>query len=373
MTLECVDIASETHDVKSFYFRIVSDEQGPPLLWPHRPGQFVTLRLWYKGTLIPRSYTVSSPPTRPSLLSLTIKRDPAGLVSRFMHDRLSIGDRLSCTSPGGNFDLYSIKPRRKIVMLTGGAGITPAMSMLRYLYDMRATENEVIFIHSARTPDDIIFRDETLLMSKQSHTKVHYVCAQHAEPGMENGFLSKEILQRIVPDIHDSTILTCGPTPYMDAVKSMLNEIGVDMNNYHEESFGDPSKRFNPGGATPKTLDLGCSESTTKSDSPRFHEDNATSEIPDLAADTEDCTVRFSISNQTLTYSPQETLLQVATRAGIAVATNCQMGLCGTCKAKCTAGNVVMDTTEGLTDEDMSNGYVLTCVGRANGLIDLEL
>lgn len=363
--LDCVDITSETHDVKSFHFRVLPRGDGPAPLCLHRPGQFVTLRLRHGDALVLRSYTISSPPSRPFLMSLTIKRDPNGLVSRFMHDRLMVGDRLPVNGPGGNFDLQSVEPRARILMLTGGSGITPAMSMLRYIHDMRQSRHDVTFFHSARTPDDIIFRAETALIAESGNTAVRYICERDAEPGMFQGFLSREILEQEVPDIHERTVLTCGPAPYMDAVRTFLAEVGFDMSHCHEESFGNPSERENPDGATPETL------------APDAVGDVLTARTAaDATADTttEDAgKIVFSLSGRTADYKSGETILAIATREGIAVPTNCQMGLCGTCKAKASGGAVRMDDTEGLEPGEAEEGFVLTCCGRPSGLVIVEL
>ena len=90
--LRCVDIRPETHDVKTFSFR--TEHNGKPVLFLHKPGQFVTIRLAHEGQLVPRSYTIASSPSQPFTLQMTTKRDPNGLVSRFMHDHFSVGDLL---------------------------------------------------------------------------------------------------------------------------------------------------------------------------------------------------------------------------------------------------------------------------------------
>lgn len=185
--LECVDMTQETHDVRSFHFRIRSKSGEPAPLCLHRPGQFVTLRLRVGDRLVPRSYTISSSPSRPMLMSLTIKRDPNGLVSRFMHDVFGVGDLLPVSGPGGSFDLVSVKPRDRLVMLSGGSGITPLMSMLRYIHDTRARNFDVVFLHSARRPSDIIFRRELDLIASTNDVKLGFICEAMPSPKWMRG------------------------------------------------------------------------------------------------------------------------------------------------------------------------------------------
>ena len=365
--LECVDIGQETSDVSSFHFWLKSESGEPTPLCLHRPGQFVTLRLRAGDRLVPRSYTISSSPSRPMLMTLTIKRDANGLVSRFMHDEFKVGDLLPVSGPSGNFDLVSVKPRDRLVMLSGGSGITPLMSMLRYIHDTRSRNFDIVFLHSARTPDDIIFRRELELIASTNNVKLGFICERDAEQEVDGGYLTADILQRYVGNIHDCTVLTCGPAPYMDAVRAMLGRLSFDLEHYHEESFGDPSERDNPEGAGPKDLTVDEIAVTFPTQTQK------TQSLQSIELQSGANAITFNTSGKTVSYTPGQTILEVATREGIAVATNCQMGLCGTCKAIKREGVVDMDEEEGLTDTDRSEGYVLTCVGRPKGSLSIDI
>jgi glycine betaine catabolism B len=368
--VECVDIEPETHDVKTFHFRVRARKDGASPLCLHRPGQFVTLRFRHGEKLVPRSYTVSSSPSRPMLMTLTIKRDPNGLVSRFMHDRLEVWDVLPISGPSGSFDLVSARPRRNIVMLSGGSGITPLMSMLRYIHDTRAGEFDVTFLHAARSADDLIFRSELGLIARRSKVKLGFICERDAESGMDRGYLSRDLLERHAPDILASTVLTCGPAPFMAAVRAMLGEMGFDMAHYHEESFGDPAERQNPEGAKPESLtpDFVSTKEADGAEPVAAEDGKDASTETDVASE-----IHFTLTGKSVSYEPGQTILDVASSAGIAIPTNCQMGLCGTCKQKCLGGVVKMDDTEGLEPGEEELGMVLTCCGRPVGTVSIEL
>ena len=365
--LECIDIEAETHDVKTFYFHIISDTNGDDTpIGQYRPGQFVTLRLRHGDQLVPRSYTISSSPSRLMLLTLTIKRDPNGLVSRFMHDRFHVGEIISANGPNGTFDLHSIELQKHIVMLSGGSGITPLMSMLRYIYDTRGLNHNVTFLHSARTPSDIIFRQELELIASRLQIKLGFICKNDAEEGMDANFLDRAVLDKYVPKILDCTVLTCGPKPYMQAVKEILNELNFDMDHYHEESFGNPGLDRNPEGALPETLTLDKLEVLKRTE---FIED---AQVSKLMAEKGPNEIEFTVSGKSVAYLPGQTILDIAVQVGIAIPTNCQMGLCGTCKIQCLSGNVQMDDTEGLEPGEKDTGMILTCCGRPNGRVSVE-
>ena len=254
-TLVCRQIQDITHDVKTFLF-----EPAQPALFQHEPGQFVTLQLQIDGRSVSRCYTISTPPTRPHLLGITVKRQPGGLVSNWLHDTMTPGKRISADGPFGVFTIGRHRSA-KYLFLSGGSGITPVMSMTRTLYDL-GSDADVLFVHSARTPADIIFRRELETMASTVPTvRVVPVCEQDAprEPwGGLRGYLSVEMLKLLAPDLAERTVFCCGPAPYMAAVRRMLGEAGFDMQNYHEESFSFEDltmKEFSARGQTDGATD----------------------------------------------------------------------------------------------------------------------
>ncbi|MBN8629319.1 MAG: hybrid-cluster NAD(P)-dependent oxidoreductase [Rhodobacterales bacterium] len=371
--LRCVRIFHETRDVKTFHF-VDADQGETQTLFRHKPGQFIVLRLRSDAHALNRSYTVASPPSRPETLQLTIKRDPNGLVSRYMHDHLKVGDVLPVSGPVGEFNSVDINSRRSLLLLSGGSGITPVMSILRYIYDSADTETDVIFLHSSRTPADIIFRNELSTMAAaRDNLKIGFICDADAEDGMRSGLFSFALLNEMAPDFLERTVLTCGPKPYMQAIKDMLFMSGFDMKQYHEESFSEASNRRHPENATPDTVGpqtgkgrlpdtIGEAESKLPASDPPIVDSSAAGEQ----------VVNFRISGKSENYKAGETLLAIASRAGIAVPTSCQIGLCGTCMLKILRGEVEMDEDEGLEDEFRAEGYRLSCCGHPKGTLDVE-
>src|SRR5471032_2832732 len=220
-TLICRAVRQETHDVKTFIF---SAPQAR--LFRYAPGQFITLELQIDGQGINRCYTLSSTPSRPDLVSITVKRVPNGPVSNWLHDHLQPGAALKVLGPSGGFScfLHAMPAGQKYLLLSAGSGITPLMSMARAMHDM-AQDADVAFVHSARSPDDIIFARELELMAfnRPSQFRLGLVCerrgAQPAWAGF-NGFLSLAVLQNVAPDFLERKVYTCGPAPYMAAVRA---------------------------------------------------------------------------------------------------------------------------------------------------------
>jgi glycine betaine catabolism B len=165
LTVKCMQIIEETTDAKTF--RFVAE---PPVLFSYKPGQFVTLDLEIDGAQISRSYSISSTPSRPHSLEITVKRVPSsspdlprGLVSNWLNDNLQVGDRLKLSGPMGKFTCFNY-PAPKLLFLSAGSGITPMMGMSRWIHDSGA-DCDVVFFHSARTANDVIFRDELELLA----------------------------------------------------------------------------------------------------------------------------------------------------------------------------------------------------------------
>ena len=346
-TLVCRQVQEITHDVRTFLF-----EPAQPALFHHEPGQFVTLQLQIDGRPVSRCYTISTPPTRPHLLGITVKRQPGGLVSNWLHDTMTPGKRISADGPFGVFTTAR-HPSAKYLFLSGGSGITPVMAMTRSLYDL-GSDADVLFVHSARTPADIIFRRELETIASTVRTvRVVPVCERDAprEPwsGLR-GFLSVEMLKLMAPDLAERVVFCCGPAPYMAAVRRILGDAGFDMQNYHEESFSFE--------------DLTMKEFSA-SDSPA---DDAL----DAASSTRTYSVEFVRSGQTFTCAEDENVLDAAYAAGLSPVSSCGQGMCGTCKTTMISGTVDMQHNGGIRPREIARNKVLICCSKPTSDLTID-
>lgn len=328
----CRRVIEETPDVKTFVFTSPTDR-----MFCFSAGQYVLVHLKIEGAAVTRSYSVSSPPTRPLDLQITVKRTPGGLVSNWLHDNLGAGDEVEIEGPLGSFNLDDL-PYETPLFLSGGSGITPVMSMLRALTD-RATDQDISFIHSARTPGDIIFRRELdALASRFPNVRVTCVCSQEDRTWRgPTGRIDSQMLLTLVPNLHRRTVFACGPEGYMKTARACLHAIGFPPAQYHEESFG---------GSNGSRSELASAISSS---------------------------VRFARSGVEHHCAPGETLLEAARNCGIYIPTACQQGVCGTCRIAKLSGEVAMDDLGGLNAEDKSAGYVLACCSRPQGTVLLDV
>ena len=332
-TLVCCHIRQETHDVKSFLCRT-----RKPSLFRFQPGQFITLELEIEGETINRCYTISSPPTRPDTLSITVKRQPGGKVSNWLHDNLTPSSEIKALGPAGEFS-YTRHTAQKYLFLSGGSGVTPLMSMVRTHYDL-GEDKDIVFVHSARTPLDIIFnRELETIAAGMAHFKTAFVCEKSGDGKPwegHTGFLTLQMLRDISRDFAQREIFCCGPAAYMSAVRGLLEGIGFNMAHYHDESFsfGDhlqPAVVQKPTQATPVAGSF---------------------------------KIEFTKSGQSISCGPDQFILDAARDAGMRLPFSCSKGLCGTCKSKKLAGNVVMTHGGGIRQREIDAGMVLICCSK---------
>ena len=334
--LECCAIKNETHDVKSFYFKSLK-----PSLFQFLPGQFITLELEINGESINRCYTISSTPTRPHTLSITVKRHPNGIVSNWLHDNMQVGRQISVLGAAGDF-ICTQYPASKYLFLSGGSGVTPLMSMSRSFYDL-VEDADIAFLHSARTPADIIFAHELQLMSQQTHFRSAFICEKADTDWLQTtncfgGYLNTDTLKQAVPDFMQREVFTCGPAPYMAAVRELLKNADFNMGQYHEESFN-----FDKLPAI----------------------DQATTEVISQTLSTsEKFNIEFTKSATHVNCAPDQFVLDAGIAAGMRLASSCRKGLCGTCKSKLISGKVDMKHGGGIRQREIDQGMFLPCCSK---------
>ncbi len=336
LSLHCVQVIDETHDVKTFRF-----VASPPKLFSHRPGQFLTLEVPVDGRTVRRSYTISASPSRPHLIAVTVKRFASGLISTWLHENLRAGSALYADGPFGKFTC--IGDDGPYLFISGGSGITPVMAMSRWLCDTTA-ESDINFIHFARSPDDLIFADELRFMSHQlPGFRVHFVCSQAEKDTSWNGpvgRISRELLVTLVPGLSDRSIYLGGPLGFMDATRCILEQIGCDMSRLHLEVFGGIPRR------SAKAAEAQAGKPAK---------------------------VVFSASNIEVDCTGSDYVLDLALDRGLEQAFSCRAGQCGTCKVMLLEGAVEHDCADGLSPDDAREGFILSCQARPFGTVVVDL
>jgi ferredoxin-NADP reductase len=372
LVCRCYRIVNETPDVKTFC--LIADS---PILFNFKPGQFVNLEVEINGKRVIRSYSISSSPSRPYHLALTIKRVPAppdnptipaGLVSNWLQDHLKVGDRIQLIGgPLGHFTCLPDLPP-KVLFISAGSGITPMMSMSRWIQDTLAN-CDVVFLHSARTPEDIVFRTELEAMAAQMpnfHLAVTITRQALGHPWMGlTGRISEGMMRSVAPDLLERAVFVCGPEEFTRGIKSMLEGINFPMQNYKEESFGGrkaTSTKSKPAVEQPPTMIR-----NGRMQHPEMAIPPATAGGAGAAAglSTPDSppVVSFAKSKQEVLADGSSSILELAEQEGIEIRNACRVGACGACKVLTREGKVKYQTPPaGLSASDQQAGYALACV-----------
>ena len=328
--LVCVAVRPETRDVATFVFAAPE-----PRLFRFAPGQFMTFELAAAG--VQRCYTIASPPTRPWRIEVTAKRSPAGAGSGWLHDTMRPGVRVPASGPMGEFT-FSPRPGGRYLFLSAGSGITPLMSMARTAHDL-GSDADIVFVHSARSPADLIFADELAAMSRRpgfrSVSAVASVPPGSAWTGLR-GRLSPAMLAAVAPDLLAREAFCCGPAPYMAAVRAMLDASGFDRARYHEESFAFAAPEPQTEAAT----------------------------LPETPADSQAYRVQFTKLGRSVQCPSGSTILAAARAAGLRLPSACNKGVCGTCKSRLVAGTVALRHGGGIRQREIDEGMTLLCCAR---------
>lgn len=340
--LECAMVVPETADCATFTFR------APSGAWfDYQPGQFVTLDLPLPGGNLQRTYTISSSPSRPLSISVTVKAQPGSIGGRWMLDHLRPGMRLRAYGPAGIFSFLRHEAA-KYLFISAGSGVTPLMSMATWAWDSGEMP-DIVFVHAARSPADIIFRQRLEMMADRVPGLQLRFTVEEPDPFRSwhgyRGRLSQIMLGLMAPDYLEREVFCCGPEPFMQAVRDMLTALGFDMERYHQESFGMPVRDI--------------------ADAPVLDD-----VVPDQDSEAQ---VTFALAGVTAQCAETDTILTVARASGLNIASGCTFGLCGTCKIRKTSGEVHMVHNGGISDEDIAAGYILACCSNPIGAVTVEV
>jgi ferredoxin-NADP reductase len=345
-SLVCCAVRAETQDVRTFVFAAPE-----PRRFAYRAGQFMTIGVAIDGVAVNRCYTLSSTPTRPDTLSITVKRVPGGPVSNWLHDHLRPGMALESTGPMGDFVLPGTNAG-PLLFLSAGSGITPLMSMARAASDA-AQDPDIIFFHSARTPEDIICRSELNYFNALSRgIRTVTVCGSPGEKDWNgpNGRLTIDLLRQACPDFLERTTFVCGPAAYMTSVRAMLEGARYDMSRYHQESFD-----FEQFGT--EQPDLAA---------------EIVAEEPHADTHGGGFRVTFTKSGLTIDCDSTTTILTAARGAGMRLPSSCRQGVCGTCKSRLVSGAVDMKAAGGIRQREVDQGMILLCCSRPTNDLVVE-
>jgi ferredoxin-NADP reductase len=347
LQLTLARVVPETTTAKTFRFLV-----PPGVEVAHQAGQFLTFDWLIDGQKVVRSYSISSSPSQSRHhLDITVKRVPDGRVSGYLHEHAAPGLTVTARPPAGRFVLGDPPPRR-LLCLAAGSGLTPVMSILRWIDDA-CLPVEATLIYSVRTADEIFFGRELerLAETLPGFRAVVTLTQPHAAWTGASGRITRDMILQHCPEPADAMVYLCGPKPFMDAARALLAECGVPPERVRVELFGGPPAGRRPSPARAALAGDRRPAAETVAAAPR---------------------VTFARSGKSVPIPTGCTLLETAEMNGVALPYSCRQGQCGTCATRLLAGEVRMDAEDGLDPELRRQGYILACVSRAQGDVTLD-
>ncbi|ASN53032.1 ferredoxin reductase [Sinomonas sp. R1AF57] len=410
---ECVETVPEAGGMMTFVFRRTD---GAPLAF--RAGQYVNIAFPVNGEdqePVDRSYSLSSSPTEPWTFSVTVKRDPGGLVSPWVHQNVRPGTVLDMLGPVGAFHLPDADRRARYLFLAAGAGITPIMSMLRTIHSLPGSADVVVLYHGAEAGGFAFHRELAYIASVDSRVKVFYSLGDRSKPdGWEglSGRLTAAMIDQVAPDANGRQVYACGPEGYLNSATELLKKVGVDDTSIYMEFFsGDrqtileyqaelalaadiaeeiaeeiansaedyyegqptPFGLYEPGYNEDGTLQAtGLPLETANPDAPipgGSSDAGPGTETPDASSfdtvGTGSLTLSFMRTGINVRIDPDQHILEVAQRAGVRIGANCKEGMCGSCKIVKLSGEVEMNHQGGIRKREIDAGKFLPCCSTA--------
>lgn len=341
-TVSVVKVVRETRDAVSIY---LTEKDGSALKF--KPGQFLSVDVTIDGERFRRAYSLASACLEEVPTHITVKRIVDGRVSNYLNDTIAAGQELSVLGPSGSFTIEpSAVKRRHLVMIAGGSGITPIMSILETALRVEPS-TRITLIYGNRGWDDIIFRDRLsrLLDEFGERLTVDHVFERPPQGWTGGqGLLSSDVLESRMralqlEDDGMQRYFICGPSPMMDAAHSVLQSRGIDESRIAEERFTSPESRLGVEGS-----------------------DRA-----------ERVVIMRGGQEHGIVVEPGQSILEAALGAGVEMPYSCAMGGCGACRVHLSEGEVQMEEPNCLSRAERERGYVLTCVGRPLGSVRLEV
>ena len=292
-------------------------------------GQYLSIRMQDEQGAFIRNYSISSAPGQNEFCDIAVKKIANGRGSTYLHEHSKSGDMLKCTGPNGTFTFTGTQATG-VVLIAGGIGITPLLSIVRHLADTQ-WPHDVYMIFAVRTPADILFDDE-LKGLQQRYPQFKLLILPSEIDGFQwsghHGLITTQHVQAFIPGIAHLPVYLCGPESMMNAVTAMLTALAVPKSRIHTELF---------------------SASRSTDDDKQFVE----------------ATVVFDRSGKKIVVPAGRTLLDAADEAGVVIDSSCRVGTCGTCKITLVSGQVKMHRDDLLSNQEMKKHIVLACQARA--------
>ena len=335
-TLRVTDIQPAAADTKTIF---LERTDGQP--FSYRAGQFLTFLLDFHGREVRRSYSLSTTPGVDPVAAITVKRVENGEVSRYLLDHLRVGDALVSLPAAGRFVLEGGAGTSPLVFIAAGSGMVPVFSLIKQVL-AEVIGSRILLITQQHDEGSILFRRQLeALERKYGGDRWRWVNLLSVRDGrLGNWRMEELLLETVEGGIEESMFYLCGPPAFMRMAQFTLKWMGAGDESIKKESF---TVEYVPP--------------------------------PPLLADPGPKRVKVRFGGRDYEYEViwPDTILGAALKNQVLLPYSCRGGRCSTCTARLLRGKVRMSINEVLTDRDLEQGMVLTCVGYAEMDVDLEL
>ncbi|MFD2645760.1 ferredoxin--NADP reductase [Pseudomonas japonica] len=321
LALRVARVIEETADARSLVFDV---PEHLAERFRYRPGQFLTLRVPFEGSWLPRCYSLSSTPLLDEPLRVTVKRVRDGRASNWLCEDLQEGQQLEVLPPAGVFVPRSLDD--DLLLFGGGSGVTPVLSILRSA--LLAGNGRILLVYANRDERSVIFRDELRQLASAHPQRLQVIHWLDAIQGVPSSVQLAELARPFV----DAQAFICGPGPFMDAAVAALKSLGMPNARVHVERFVSL-----PG------------------------EGEVLPQVVSEAAMAAQLAVRLDGEDHSLAVDSGETVLDAMYRAGLNPPSACRVGGCASCMCTLESGEVELLINDALDADELAEGWILAC------------
>ncbi len=332
-------IVREVKEVAKEAVNVVFEK--PTEVFHYQPGQFITLIMKIGDQKLRRAYSLCSTPLEDEYPAVTVKRVPGGVMSNYINDHLKAGDKIEVMEPMGMFTTEFIaNNNREAIFFGGGSGITPLISIIRSLL-IAEPESKMLLVYGNRDKDYIAFYDKLNELQKDHPDRfgVKHILEEDSSGVADfTGRPTTDMIKQLVDEsgFQHPECYICGPAPMMNVIDEGLQIAGISKEKIRMESF--------EAGKTSPNIEEGEEK----------EKPGASSEV----------TILMDGEEHVIQVKSDQSILDAGLDNDLDMPYSCQSGLCTACRGKCLEGEISLEEAEGLSQDEIDEGYRLLCIGK---------